>query len=173
MSVRISLARLPLENLRRRPFRTASLITVVAILSVAFFGGSMLAMNLNKGLTSMEERLGADLMVVPQATESKAEALLTDLQVDDLAHSYPRELSGGEMRRVSIARALMNQPKLLIADEPTGDLDAESTLIVMRLLRSLVDRGTSVLMVTHDADALPYADRILTLDAGRLAEKTA
>ncbi|TPF97034.1 ABC transporter permease [Bifidobacterium sp. UTCIF-39] len=78
MSVRISLARLPLENLRRRPFRTASLITVVAILSVAFFGGSMLAMNLNKGLTSMEERLGADLMVVPQATESKAEALLTD-----------------------------------------------------------------------------------------------
>ena len=103
----------------------------------------------------------------------RAHALLVDLQVDDLAHSYPRELSGGEMRRVSIARALMNQPKLLIADEPTGDLDAESTLIVMRLLRSLVDRGTSVLMVTHDADALPYADRILTLDAGRLAEKTA
>ncbi|KAA8830768.1 ABC transporter ATP-binding protein [Bifidobacterium tissieri] len=103
----------------------------------------------------------------------RAHALLADLQVDDLAQSYPRELSGGEMRRVSIARALMNQPKLLIADEPTGDLDAESTLIVMRLLRSLVDRGTSVLMVTHDADALPYADRILTLDAGRLAEKTA
>ncbi|MBT1176376.1 ABC transporter permease [Bifidobacterium callimiconis] len=78
MSPHISLARLPLENLRRKPFRTASLITVVAILSVAFFGGSMLAMNLNKGLTSMEERLGADLMVVPQTTESKAEALLTD-----------------------------------------------------------------------------------------------
>ncbi|WP_140556613.1 ABC transporter ATP-binding protein [Bifidobacterium sp. UTCIF-39] len=107
------------------------------------------------------------------ALTMRAHALLADLQVDDLAHSYPRELSGGEMRRVSIARALMNQPKLLIADEPTGDLDAESTLIVMRLLRSLVDRGTSVLMVTHDADALPYADRILTLDAGRLAEKTA
>lgn len=78
MSPHISLAGLPLENLRRKPFRTASLITVVAILSVAFFGGSMLAMNLNKGLTSMEERLGADLMVVPQTTESKAEALLTD-----------------------------------------------------------------------------------------------
>ncbi|RSX52499.1 ABC transporter ATP-binding protein [Bifidobacterium callimiconis] len=107
----------------------------------------------------------------PDALSTRAHALLAELQVDDLADSYPKELSGGEMRRVSIARALMNRPKLLIADEPTGDLDAESTLIVMRLLRDLADRGTAVLMVTHDADALPYADRVLTLDAGRLADR--
>lgn len=116
-------------------------------------------------------RVSEPTVVRPDALSTRAHALLADLQVDDLADSYPKELSGGEMRRVSIARALMNRPKLLIADEPTGDLDAESTIIVMRLLRSLADRGTAVLMVTHDADALPYADRVLTLDAGRLADR--
>lgn len=80
----------------------------------------------------------------------RAHALLRRLQVDDLAECYPKELSGGEMRRVSIARALMNGPKLLIADEPTGDLDAESTAIVMRLLQEVAHDGTAVLMVTHD-----------------------
>ena len=64
------------------------------------------------------------------------------------------------MRRVSIARALMNQPKLLIADEPTGDLDQESTDIGMQLLRSQADNGTAILMVTHDSDALEYADKV-------------
>ena len=100
--------------------------------------------------------------------ESRAHELLARLGVDDLAQSYPKELSGGEIRRVSIARALMNRPKLLIADEPTGDLDAESTDIVMRLLRNVADEGTAVLMVTHDADALPFADRVLRMDAGKL-----
>ncbi|MBW3091435.1 ABC transporter ATP-binding protein [Bifidobacterium sp. 82T10] len=99
----------------------------------------------------------------------RARALLASLQVDDLAGCYPKELSGGEMRRVSIARALMNRPKLLIADEPTGDLDADSTAVVMRLLRSTADDGTAVLMVTHDPDALAYVDRTLRMDRGRLA----
>ncbi|NEG96166.1 FtsX-like permease family protein [Bifidobacterium sp. SMB2] len=74
----ITLGGLPLENLRRKPFRTTSLIVVVAILAAAFFGGSILALNLNKGLKSMEERLGADLMVVPSGSQGKAEALLTN-----------------------------------------------------------------------------------------------
>ena len=82
---------------------------------------------------------------------------------------YPRELSGGEMRRVSIARALMNQPSLLIADEPTGDLDQESTDIVMRLLRDQANNGTAILMVAHDPDALEYADRVYRMDAGVLS----
>ncbi|PJM73026.1 ABC transporter ATP-binding protein [Bifidobacterium primatium] len=109
----------------------------------------------------------------PDEYEKRAMALLADLGIADLAGSYPRELSGGEMRRASIARALMNGPRLLIADEPTGDLDAESTAVVMRLLRSVADSGTAVLMVTHDADAMPYADRIVTMDAGRLTESAA
>ena len=100
---------------------------------------------------------------------TRARTLFTQLGVADLADSYPRELSGGEMRRVSIARALMNQPSLLIADEPTGDLDQESTDIVMRLLRDQVNNGTAILMVTHDPDALEYADRVYRMDAGVLS----
>ena len=105
----------------------------------------------------------------PDVLTERAKHLLTQLGVADLADSYPRELSGGEMRRVSIARALMNQPKLLIADEPTGDLDQESTDIVMKLLRSQADNGTAILMVTHDPDALEYADKVYRMDAGVLS----
>lgn len=105
----------------------------------------------------------------PDVLTERAKHLLTQLGVADLADSYPRELSGGEMRRVSIARALMNQPKLLIADEPTGDLDQESTDIVMQLLRSQADNGTAILMVTHDPDALEYADKVYRMDAGVLS----
>lgn len=105
----------------------------------------------------------------PDLFATRARTLLTQLGVADLADSYPRELSGGEMRRVSIARALMNQPSLLIADEPTGDLDQESTDIVMRLLRDQANNGTAILMVTHDPDALEYADRVYRMDAGVLS----
>ena len=107
---------------------------------------------------------------LPDALTLRARSLLRRLGVDDLAGCYPRELSGGELRRVSIARALMNNPRLLIADEPTGDLDAESTAIAMRLLRETADGGTAVLMVTHDPDALEYADRIYRMDRGKLTE---
>ena len=105
----------------------------------------------------------------PDLFATRSRMLLTQLGVADLADSYPRELSGGEMRRVSIARALMNQPSLLIADEPTGDLDQESTDIVMRLLRDQANNGTAILMVTHDPDALEYADRVYRMDAGVLS----
>ena len=105
----------------------------------------------------------------PDLFATRSRMLLTQLGVADLTDSYPRELSGGEMRRVSIARALMNQPSLLIADEPTGDLDQESTDIVMRLLRDQANNGTAILMVTHDPDALEYADRVYRMDAGVLS----
>lgn len=105
----------------------------------------------------------------PDLFATRSRTLLTQLGVADLTDSYPRELSGGEMRRVSIARALMNQPSLLIADEPTGDLDQESTDIVMRLLRDQANNGTAILMVTHDPDALEYADRVYRMDAGVLS----
>ncbi|MBT1170415.1 ABC transporter ATP-binding protein [Bifidobacterium sp. SO4] len=107
--------------------------------------------------------------VAAEQAEQRARTLLERLDVADLADSYPRELSGGEMRRVSIARALMNTPKLLIADEPTGDLDQTSTDLVMRLLRERADAGTAVLMVTHDPDALAWADTVYRMDAGVLS----
>ena len=81
---------------------------------------------------------------------------------------YEKELSGGEMRRVMIVRALINNPKLLLLDEPTGDLDPEHTLIVVEMLREAANRGAAVLMVTHDSESARSADCTYTMDAGSL-----
>lgn len=90
------------------------------------------------------------------------------LHIEDLLWCYPKELSGGEMRRVMIVRALINNPKLLLLDEPTGDLDPEHTLIVVEMLREAANRDAAVLMVTHDSEAARSADCTYTMDAGSL-----
>ena len=90
------------------------------------------------------------------------------LHIEDLLWCYPKELSGGEMRRVMIVRALINNPKLLLLDEPTGDLDPEHTLIVVEMLREAANRGAAVLMVTHDSESARSADCTYTMDAGSL-----
>lgn len=90
------------------------------------------------------------------------------LHIEDLLWCYPKELSGGEMRRVMIVRALINNPKLLLLDEPTGDLDPEHTLIVVEMLRDAANLGAAVLMVTHDSEAARSADCTYTMDAGSL-----
>lgn len=94
--------------------------------------------------------------------------LLKQLNVDDLAHCYPRELSGGEMRRVMIARALINKPRLLILDEPTGDLDSQNTQTVVSLLRDCAASGAAVLVVTHDESVVASADCVYAMDSGVL-----
>lgn len=94
--------------------------------------------------------------------------LLKQLNVDDLAHCYPRELSGGEMRRVMIARALINKPRLLILDEPTGDLDSQNTQTVVSLLRDCAASGAAVLVVTHDESVAASADCVYAMDSGVL-----
>jgi len=99
----------------------------------------------------------------------RALALLARLGLAERADHKPSQLSGGQQQRVSIARALMNEPPMILADEPTGDLDQESTDIVMRLLRDQANNGTAILMVTHDPDALEYADRVYRMDAGVLS----
>ena len=88
---------------------------------------------------------------------------------EERAKQYPHEFSGGMRQRALIAIGLACRPELLIADEPTGDLDQESTDIVMRLLRDQANNGTAILMVTHDPDALEYADRVYRMDAGVLS----
>ena len=98
----------------------------------------------------------------------RAMDLLKRLNVDDLAHCYPRELSGGEMRRVMIARALINKPRLLILDEPTGDLDSQNTQTVVSLLRDCAASGAAVLVVTHDESVAASADCVYTMDSGVL-----
>jgi putative ABC transport system ATP-binding protein len=90
---------------------------------------------------------------------------------DRIAH-LPSELSGGEQQRVTIARALSNDPELLLLDEPTGDLDTKNTIEIMDLLLSINQKkGTTCLMVTHNPDVECYADRILFVSDGRFMKQ--
>ncbi len=105
-----------------------------------------------------------------EASEDDAMELLSFVGIEGLKDVYPDQLSGGEMRRLSIARALINRPSVLLADEPTGDLDDENTKVVLSLLRNTADKGTAVLLVTHEEDAREYADRVLKMNGGILKE---
>ncbi len=100
-------------------------------------------------------------------SEERAMELLEKVGIAQLAHSYPKELSGGELRRLAIARALINSPAVLLADEPTGDLDDENTKLVLGILRNFADDGVSVLLVTHEAEAEKYADVVYRMNAGK------
>jgi putative ABC transport system ATP-binding protein len=104
----------------------------------------------------------------------KAEAALELVGLADRSHHTPSELSGGQEQRVAIARALVADPTLLVADEPTGDLDRESAAHILNLLRTLSrDLGKTIVMVTHDPTAAAAADRILHLEKGVLLERGA
>jgi putative ABC transport system ATP-binding protein len=101
--------------------------------------------------------------------EGRAFILLEKVGIAHLAASYPKELSGGEMRRAAIARALINEPRLLIADEPTGDLDAQTTAEIMGLFKTIAREGTAVLIVTPELDTLDSGNKTYSMDAGNLA----
>lgn len=88
--------------------------------------------------------------------------------ISHLSYVYPKQLSGGELKRVAIARALINNPDYVIADEPTGDLDAETTLEIMKLLKGVADNGTGVIMVTHELDVLGFGSRTYLMADGTL-----
>ncbi len=100
--------------------------------------------------------------------EERARELLDRFGIASLADARPNELSGGELRRMAIARALLLRPGLLLADEPTAGLDTENTLAVLTLLRQAADRGAAVLLVTHEQEASRFADRVFAMDGGRL-----
>jgi ABC-type lipoprotein export system ATPase subunit len=98
----------------------------------------------------------------------RVRALLEQLDLREAASRLPGALSGGEQQRLAIARALVNDPPLVLADEPTGNLDEESGGAVLELLRRVADDGRSVVLVTHDRAATALADRVLRLRGGRL-----
>ncbi|HLI41639.1 MAG TPA: ABC transporter ATP-binding protein [Streptosporangiaceae bacterium] len=101
---------------------------------------------------------------------ARREELLAELGVADKAAWAPARLSGGEQQRVALARAMANQPSLLLADEPTGNLDSRNTRDVLRLLCREHERGQAILMVTHDARVASLADRVVNLFDGMVAD---
>jgi len=108
------------------------------------------------------------------AGASRARALLDRVGLGGRGSSLPERLSGGEQQRVAIARALVHDPALLLADEPTGTLDAETAAAVLDLLDALVrEMGTTVVMVTHSREVVGVADRVFAIQRGHLVEQTA
>jgi ABC-type lipoprotein export system ATPase subunit len=110
--------------------------------------------------------LATRLPGAPAGGARRTEELIDRLGLRAVADHLPHELSGGEQQRFAIARALVNDPELVLADEPTGSLDAENGAAVLEILRALTDRA--VVMVTHEPDAAAIADRVLSLRDGHL-----
>jgi ABC-type lipoprotein export system ATPase subunit len=124
------------------------------------------------------ELTGEENVLLPSRTRSSADRrrdatrragrLIDRLGLREVARALPHELSGGEQQRFAIARALVNDPPVVLADEPIGNLDPVSGAVVLDLLRGIADEGRAVAMVTHQPEASAVADRVLHLENGRL-----
>ncbi len=131
--------------------------------------------NLFPGFT-VRENIGLPLRLMlrpPFDAQQRSGQLLADLNMNDLANRYPGELSGGQQQRVAIARALAANPPLILADEPTANLDSSAARQIVTRLRALADGGQhGVLLATHDLRTSSQADRVLTLRDGHLIKET-
>lgn len=125
-------------------------------------------------ILSAFENVELPLLLSRQSRSERRDRVMQTLELvglGDRAEHRPNELSGGQEQRVAIARAIVADPHLLVADEPTGDLDREAATQILDLLRMLVrDHGKTIVMVTHDPKAAASADKTLHLEKGRLAE---
>ena len=129
------------------------------------------AFHLVPELTGMENvLLAARLPGAPRGAAGRARSLVQRLGLDAVAGALPHELSGGEQQRLAIARALVNEPTVVLADEPTGNLDEASGTIVLDLLEEMAQAGRAVVVVTHETTVTERADRIVTMREGRLHE---
>lgn len=127
----------------------------------------------------MDRSVMKNLLFVLKATDWKNKRLMEDralevlrmVGVEEKAYRMPHELSGGEQQRVAIARALLNQPELILADEPTGNLDPETSEEIMKLLIAIAQEGTSILMATHDLNLVEkFHGRVLRVEDGTIKE---
>lgn len=100
----------------------------------------------------------------------RAEEVLDLVGLAERRHHHPSQLSGGQQQRVAIARALVNRPRVLLADEPTGNLDSQTSLEIMEVFQTLNDRGITLLMVTHEPDICQYAKRSIVVRDGKIVE---
>jgi putative ABC transport system ATP-binding protein len=107
-----------------------------------------------------------------KARKQKAMKALTDVGLDNRATHKPNELSGGQRQRVAIARALVNDPSIILADEPTGNLDTKTSYDIMALFKELHEKGNTIIMVTHEEDIASYAHRIIRLRDGLIESDT-
>ncbi|MHB8996314.1 MAG: ABC transporter ATP-binding protein [Armatimonadota bacterium] len=130
------------------------------------------AANLVPALTVFENVM---LPLIPLALteaekEGRVQAALEQANIDHRATHLPGELSGGEQQRTAVARAIVNEPRVILADEPTGELDADNAARVMEILTSFTDQGKTVIIASHDSDVIQVTDRVLRLENGCLIE---
>ncbi len=116
----------------------------------------------------LHKRQGDEDKEYKEDVDKKATSLLEKVGIAYLANTYPKHLSGGELRRVSIARALINCPKILLADEPTNDLDTQTANEVMSLFSEIASGGTAVLLVTHDLNSIHHGNHVYQMSDGAL-----
>ncbi|SHF00048.1 putative ABC transport system ATP-binding protein [Psychroflexus salarius] len=110
------------------------------------------------------------LGVKPKSRKERVEAVLNDLEMAHRKDHFPQQLSGGQQQRVAIARAVVTQPKMVLADEPTGNLDSKNSEAVMAILQKLHNEGTTLIMVTHSAHDASYAERQIELFDGQILQ---
>jgi len=138
-----------------------------------FIGFIFQSFQLLPSLTALENVMVPAEIRGENHARSRATDLLKQVGLDGRLQHYPIQLSGGEQQRVAIARAFMNRPKILFADEPTGNLDGETAKEIVRLIFNLnATAGTTLILVTHDSDLTRQAGRVISLRAGRLLSDT-
>jgi putative ABC transport system ATP-binding protein len=138
-----------------------------------FIGFIFQSFHLLPSLTALENIMVPAEIRGENHARGRAAELLEQVGLSDRRHHYPVQLSGGEQQRVAIARAFMNRPKILFADEPTGNLDSETAGEIVRLIFDLnATAGTTLMLVTHDRELTRQAGRIISLKSGRVISDT-
>lgn len=148
---------------------TSDELAVIRNLKLGFVFQGFNLLSRTSALENVELPMFYSSRIDPDERYPRALAALESVGLKERFHHMPSQLSGGEQQRVAIARALVNEPALILADEPTGNLDTKTSFEIMRIFQNLnVDKGITIIMVTHEADIARFSQRIIELRDGRL-----